>query len=41
MNRRRAIRWVRWAAMAAGIICGILPGQCENTILRIATPFLI
>ena len=31
----------KWGLLFAGTAFGILPGGCETTILRIATPLLI
>jgi hypothetical protein len=41
MTRILTSRWCKWSLLVGMMVFSILPGQCTNTILRIATPFLI
>jgi hypothetical protein len=41
MLRMIESRWAKWVLISVTMMFGFLPGGCETTILRLATPFLI
>lgn len=41
MKRKRHLRMLRWGLIAGTLVFGILPGACEQVILRAVTPILL
>ncbi len=41
MRKLVTSKWTRWSLISITLVFGILPGGCETTILRWATPLLL